>query len=333
MEEIYQAAELGRSEFLNKNINLWQQLPGGNTALHIAAYHGHYKFVNLLLSPTSQPPTPDKMVAFLKHQNNRGNTSLHEAVRGGAHILMIKELLNAETRLIRRLNGLNESAGLPEELNAETVSIRRHSDKDESAGLSGRCNAEIESTAETSNTFEPARLPGELNAETGVIDMRNTEDESALFTAAATGRLRIVNFLLQRGCAVYVTSRGETPLHYALDSEHYGVLESLLERKLWSVSQADDNRGWTILHIAASKRNCPQSVVRTILEADPSLCYKTDKVHEQRALHIAAEQGNTRIVSTILKFGRPSVDIVDRDGRTALQRLLKTLSFMFSLYC
>lgn len=94
---------------------------------------------------------------------------------------------------------------------------------------------------------------------------------SPLHYAAAYGRIRVVELLLEKGANVNITNEGgETPLHYATKHGHTKVMEILLENGA-DVTQKGTGCG-TPLQWAA--RNGQVNAARILLDAGADVCNK-----------------------------------------------------------
>ncbi|XP_059075304.1 uncharacterized protein LOC131875248 [Cryptomeria japonica] len=107
----FEAAKSGNVRALNEISPPWsvanEVTPGGNTVLHIAAYHGSLPFVHKLLQ-LSNANLEDGMT-FLKAKNMEGNTALHEAALGGSE-QVVNTLLEFCPDLVNEINKASETA-------------------------------------------------------------------------------------------------------------------------------------------------------------------------------------------------------------------------------
>ncbi|XP_059075306.1 ankyrin repeat-containing protein At5g02620-like [Cryptomeria japonica] len=107
----FEAAKSGNVRALNEISPPWsvanEVTPGGNTVLHIAAYHGSLPFVQKLLQ-LSNANLEDGMT-FLKAKNMEGNTALHEAALGGSE-QVVNALLKFCPDLVNEINKAGETA-------------------------------------------------------------------------------------------------------------------------------------------------------------------------------------------------------------------------------
>ena len=150
------------------------------------------------------------------------------------------------------------------------------------------------------------------------VNSRDALLRTPLFWAAARGHLEICSLLLQAGAKVNArNAHGSTALHAAAFAGKVFVLELLMTR-----NDAIDIPGRgdrTALHVAVSRseEGCVRSLL--IAGADPTL---TDsKGHH--ALHIAASKANMEICSLLVQSGQQLLQSKDRNGCTPLSLAIK----------
>ncbi|GLJ22607.1 hypothetical protein SUGI_0425390 [Cryptomeria japonica] len=110
-KKLYEAAKSGNIQVLNEFGRLQgvanKVTPGGNTVLHIAAYHGSLHFVKELVRQANANPG-DGMI-FLKAKNTEGNTVLHEAALGRKEEV-VNALMHSCSYLLNEINAAGETA-------------------------------------------------------------------------------------------------------------------------------------------------------------------------------------------------------------------------------
>ncbi|KAA0202456.1 hypothetical protein HAZT_HAZT009235 [Hyalella azteca] len=130
-----------------------------------------------------------------------------------------------------------------------------------------------------------------------------------LHCAVENGWLEGVLMLVEKGASV--TSRnqyGQTPLHYAAARGKYVILEELLKRGNVNLIDAQDLRGVTALHDAATMGS--RRAVEVLLEYG-SNCTVTDS-NGQTALHKATKAGSVECAAVLMKAG---ADLLQKDDR------------------
>ena len=143
------------------------------------------------------------------------------------------------------------------------------------------------------------------------VDKNN---QTALFKAAESGNLVLLRTLLEQKLDPEHTDNfGETALMVALRCGNHSVAECLLKIARDPVNTMD-KEGATLLHKAAWG-NLPE-LAKLLLE-EYSFDLEAKDHYGRTALHIAAYQGNTRILKYLLAHAT-NVNAVDNEGRTPI---------------
>jgi len=139
-------------------------------------------------------------------------------------------------------------------------------------------------------------------------------NQTALFKAAESGNLVLLRALLEQKLDPEHTDNfGETALMVALRCGNHSVAECLLKIARDPVNTMD-KEGATLLHKAAWG-NLPE-LAKLLLE-EYSFDLEAKDHYGRTALHIAAYQGNTRILKYLLAHAT-NVNAVDNEGRTPI---------------
>ena len=139
-------------------------------------------------------------------------------------------------------------------------------------------------------------------------------NQTALFKAAESGNLVLLRALLEQKLDPEHTDNfGETALMVALRCGNHSVAECLLKIARDPVNTMD-KEGATLLHKAAWG-NLPE-LAKLLLE-EYSFDLEVKDHYGRTALHIAAYQGNTRILKYLLAHAT-NVNAVDNEGRTPI---------------
>lgn len=150
-----------------------------------------------------------------------------------------------------------------------------------------------------------------------IFDAQQETNSPFLHHAVAAGSLQIVQDLIKHGADVNrndVFLYSFTPLHVAARHDQHVPLKVLLENGA-SVHTKDTHEGSTPLHLAESPE-----VVQTLLEFGAEINARNNL--GQTPLHVAALQGNSNIVESLLKSGAA---LNSRDnGETPLHVARKT---------
>jgi ankyrin repeat protein len=148
------------------------------------------------------------------------------------------------------------------------------------------------------------------------VDMFSVDEnnQTALFKAAESGNLVLLRALLEQNLDPEHTDNfGETALMVALRCGNRSVAECLLKIACEDV-KIIDNDGATLLHKAAWG-NLPELANVLLLEHNMDIDSKD--YAGRTALHVAAYQGNTRILKYLLEYAA-NVNAVDNEGRTPI---------------
>lgn len=107
-------------------------------------------------------------------------------------------------------------------------------------------------------------------------------------------------------------AQGNTPLHAALQNQHFGVVKAILEAgaRLDVVNQ----KGETALHVAC-QQNCPESVGLLLEKGADALAKDRE---ENSPLMCAAQRGFVRNVEKLLEVDGVEIDGQNKQGKTAL---------------
>ncbi|KAL9042772.1 MAG: hypothetical protein Q9214_003688 [Letrouitia sp. 1 TL-2023] len=152
------------------------------------------------------------------------------------------------------------------------------------------------------------------------INTTLTNGFTALQVAARSGRLAVVEMLLQLGAHVDgfdPTHYGGTALQQAANQGHLAVVERLLQQGA-NVNTKSTINSRTVLQAAAEHGHL--AIVERLLREDIDI-EDTDK-NGRTALQAAAEHGHLAIVERLLREG-VDIDHTDENGRTALSLAAK----------
>jgi ankyrin repeat protein len=250
---------------INYSLNIDSEDDNGNTALHLAAMHGHTKIVELLLKAGAAP----------ENFNHEYETPLHLAAKAGfeesvAFILEFAKnfkTINLQTLLLDWLDenghtalfwaaryGYTKIVKLLIEAGADVnetgVDREEHEDGDlyppilhaaengyiEIVDLLIKAGAKVNDDG-TTELFplrraaskghkEVVRLLIEAGAE---IDQTTTDQQTALHNAAENGCLDIVKLLLQYGADINKDCFGASALYYAATKKHKDIVMFLIK--------------------------------------------------------------------------------------------------------
>ena len=139
-------------------------------------------------------------------------------------------------------------------------------------------------------------------------------NQTALFKAAESGNLVLLRTLLEHNFDLEHTDNfGENALMVALRCGNRSVAECLL-KITDDPTRITDNEGSTLLHKAAWG-NLPE--LANMLLQEYNMDIDSKDYAGRTALHVAAYQGNTRILKYLLEHAA-NVNAVDNEGRTPI---------------
>ena len=151
------------------------------------------------------------------------------------------------------------------------------------------------------------------NAGTDMFSV-DENNQTALFKAAESGNLVLLRTLLEQKLDPEHTDNfGENALMVALRCGNRSVAECLL-KITDDPTRITDNEGSTLLHKAAWG-NLPELANVLLLEHNMNIDFKDYAGHT--ALHVAAYQGNIRILKYLLEHGT-NINAVDNEGKTPI---------------
>jgi ankyrin repeat protein len=159
--------------------------------------------------------------------------------------------------------------------------------------------------------FEYVRLLLDNGAK---VNMKNSEGDTFLHTAALGDHVKVASILLDRGANPNdVNEAGDSPLHIAAREGHEEFTALLLEKGAETGLQ--NKYGETAIHVAA--RNGNSETVSLIVQKDPSQLDAVS-IYGNTALHYASYYGNEITCKTLIFF-RADPRISNNDDETAHQ--------------
>lgn len=174
------------------------------------------------------------------------------------------------------------------------------------------------------------KIEGYLTEDPSLVHLRDEEDMTPLFFAAAMHNLAVMTLLLQAGAdpnAVAVGSYGITPIHQVCRSNQYESREAIGLLVKYGVNlNARNEGGVTALHMAVRDRNV--EAVRVLLEcgADPDIEDRgRGSTPLRRAVANTGRQGTggkthhaIEITKLLLAFGA-NPNHINRSGKTIVE--------------
>ncbi|KAL6636951.1 hypothetical protein ACP70R_024523 [Stipagrostis hirtigluma subsp. patula] len=259
--------------------------PQHNTALHLAALHGHAGFAGEVLSVSQE---------MLAARNADGDTPLHLAAKTGK--LKVAELF----------------AHLAQEW---PVDPNTEEDTPFKSPLIMRNLAGNTPLHEAVVHHKSAVALMLLHADPNRGHDLNGQDESPLDMAAREGLVQVVHKIVGLAWVAtqFIPSPGGTALHQAVLGGHTRIVEILLDKREHLID-LPDSFGNNALHYAAQKDH-PRPV-EMLLNKRTGLAYMRNG-ERQTPLHVAAQHGATGAIKALLRHCPDVAEMVDADGRTA----------------
>ncbi|CAN6322697.1 unnamed protein product [Urochloa humidicola] len=282
---LYKAATQGKVASLKQLVDpedpsvLTSTTPQLNTALHLAALHGHAAFAGEVL---------DKNEELLVARNDDGDTPLHLAAKAGK--LEVAELL-----IIR-------AKAWPQDKKSPLIMTNK-------AG-----NTALHEAVRCRRAAVAVAL---LDADPGRGHDLNERMESPLHMAAREGLVQVVQKIVEFTWVgpefLPSVSLSGTALHQAVLGTHHRIVEILLEKRPELIDLTDSD-GNNALHYAAQKDH--QRAVELLLRKRTDLAYKRN--HQSMSpLHVAAHYGSTDAIKALLRHCPDVAEMADAHGRNA----------------
>ncbi|TAQ84511.1 hypothetical protein B7494_g7175 [Chlorociboria aeruginascens] len=278
-----------------KDIDVNSQDSYGETALQLAAKHGHMSVTQLLINKGVD----------VNIINKNGETALYWAARNGHKVIIKLLLLNGANVLTKDNEGWTALDWAVVGGDDEVVKMLLDSGVDMNAENGGRHKALYLAADEGQN------LTVQMLLESGAdVNAQDWLGSSALDFAVAPGHEKAAQVLLQQGANVKsVDIYGNTALHWA---SPYQTLTQLLFQYGVDVN-AQNDKGQTALCWAA--QDGPVAVAELLLEKNADI--NIQDVYGFTALHRAALRGREAMVRLLLENGADP-NVKDRDQWTAL---------------
>ncbi|CAB0030544.1 unnamed protein product [Trichogramma brassicae] len=306
----------------------------GWTPLNWALFYGKRKTVELLLKEGADPYRTD----------SEGMTSLHVIASAVAHDFLADEFFQimAESHRPLQVNAPDKKSRTPLHLalannnrKAAEALLRRHAnpdfaDDDGYTALHVICKRDKDDglLKEFFKMIDDVR-------KTVNVDARNKEGNTPLHLAAAGGKLKLVELLLERQADPNSQNKdGSTPLHLICKRNVDGGLAMQFFKVADAMKKqvridAQDNSGQSPLHLALAARCCNRYLVKELLrnQADPNL----PNEEGQTPLHLIGKRDLKD--NTAYEFFRMcqsqeeplEVDAVDDRGQTPLRLAVANL--------
>nr|CAB3493323.1 unnamed protein product [Digitaria exilis] len=311
---LYKAATQGKVSSLKQLVDpenpsvLSSTTPQLNTALHLAAVHGHAAFAGEVL---------DRDEELLVAKNDDGDTPLHLAAKAGK--LEVAELL------------ISRAIAWPQDQKSPLIMTNKASNTALHEAVKSRRTAVAEALldADPSRAYdlnEQMESPLHMAAREGLVhvvrkifDFTWVEaDGTALHQAVLGGHTKIVDMMLEKHSWLLkqTDSDGNNALHYAAQKNNAQVVELLLTKQAQLAYKPNSERQ-SPLHVAAHYGSTAS--IRALLRHCPDVVEMAD-TSGRNALHVSVVSGKTNALRCLLRHVRPSelLNRVDNEGDTPL---------------
>jgi 26S proteasome non-ATPase regulatory subunit 10 len=161
-----------------------------------------------------------------------------------------------------------------------------------------------------------------LDADPSAINSHDEDERQPLHWACTGGHVELCRLLIDRGARVDAQDEsGWTALHIASSAGREQIVDILLTNSDGAALEALVNEqtetGQTALHYASSKGHT--SIVERLLSLDGVVArVELSDNQGQTALHRAASKGLLPVCRMLLNYRRQLLDLRDRQGNTAL---------------
>lgn len=295
-----------------------------DTPLHLAARAGAHKVVALLAASSSSSSSSPacSLRALTRATNRRGETALHDAVRGG-HEAAARALATADPGLVGMCGGAGESpfymASAAGSLGMLRMLLKAYKDAEEevpdlgsSIGPGGR--TVMHAAVLTSNEMIQELLQWNPTLVKEVDDSGSTP----FHYIASVGNISAMKLLLRRDSspAYSSDSNGLFPVHIAAKMG-YGQFIYELCRFCPDCDELLDSRGRNFLHTAIEHKKW-KVVWRFSGTADLGRMANVMDSEGNTPLHLAIKNADQMIVSLLMATNSVLPNIVNNQGLTAL---------------
>ncbi|MHB9147045.1 MAG: ankyrin repeat domain-containing protein [Candidatus Amoebophilus sp.] len=275
----------------------------GCTPLHLAAWIGNEKLINLLLEKG----------ADVNAKKEDGNSPLHTAARWVHTDTEIVKLLLEKGADINAKDRHGETPLCGAILFSQLEIVKLLLEK----GADGNAGAPLYSAA-LNNREEVAALLLEKCADIE-IESKNEYKWNLLHWAAWRGHLEVAKLLIEKGADINAKNdngtipygNGNSPLHTAVGMEHVEIVKLLIDAGA-DVNIKNDNDN-SPLHTAVEMEHV--EIVKLLLEKGADVNAKND--NDNSSLHRAARRGHLEIAKLLIEKGA-DVNAKNEDGDSPL---------------
>uniref|UniRef100_A0ACD5XRI5 Uncharacterized protein n=1 Tax=Avena sativa TaxID=4498 RepID=A0ACD5XRI5_AVESA len=286
----------------------------GDTPLHCAARAGSCKMVYCLLELAKGDEGGfERVKAVIRKQNMRGETALHDAIRGRKDDIVIL-LLMEDSQLARVPSEGMSPLCLAVVLEQYHIAMILH-EKDNQLSYSGPDGQNVLHVSVLKD-IEMSEILLRWNKELAKKQCDNGSTPLHLHLFRGGGAM--VPILLEANLsAAYQPNRsGSFPIHIAASNNQLNAVISLL-KKCPECLNLCDTTGRTFLHVAVENKSynivsyaCGTPLVASILN--------TQDNNGNTVLHVAVQLGDLTMVCSLLREQKMQLNIPNNSGRTPL---------------
>ncbi|CAL5086365.1 unnamed protein product [Urochloa decumbens] len=295
-----------------------------DTPLHIAARAGAHKVVALLVAASTSSSPASSLRALTRATNRRGETALHDAVRGG-HEAAARALAAADPGIVALCGGAGESpfymAAAAGSLGMVRMLLKtyRSAEEEEDVPVLASSKGPGGRTVLHAAVLTSYEMTQELLQWNSALVKEVDESGSApLHYIASVGNISAMKLLLHRDTspAYSPDSNGSFPVHIAAKMG-YGQLIYELCRFCPDCDELLDSRGRNFLHVAIEHKKW-KVVWRFSGTAELVRMANVMDSEGNTPLHLAVKNADQMIVSLLMATKGVLPNIVNNQGFTAL---------------
>ncbi|XP_073004728.1 protein ACCELERATED CELL DEATH 6-like isoform X3 [Typha latifolia] len=274
---------------------------GGNTALHIAATHGHLELAEMIC---------ERERSLVVARNVMLETPLHCAARAGHH-----QVVSSIVSFTRDSNGIGVDTALRARNRDGRTALHE-------AAQNGHVDVAVELMSADpglADMVDHAETANELLKWNQILAKISDESGSTpLHYAASAKNDKMVKLLLEHDtCLAYMSDLdGLFPVHVAATMGRVGVISAFMEQ-CPDLDELLDNKGRNLLHTAVEYKST--AIVRYVCGRSELVKLMNARDFEGNTpLHLAVRSGDQEIVSLLIRNKRVYLNIMNNEGLTPL---------------
>ncbi|XP_073004787.1 protein ACCELERATED CELL DEATH 6-like isoform X2 [Typha latifolia] len=274
---------------------------GGNTALHIAATHGHLELAEMIC---------ERERSLVVARNVMLETPLHCAASAGHH-----QVVSSIVSFTRDSNGIGVDTALRARNRDGRTALHE-------AARNGHVDVAVELMSADpglADMVDHAEIANELLKWNQILaKITDKSGSTPLHYAASAKNDKMVKLLLEHDtCLAYISDLdGLFPVHVAATMGRVGVISAFIEQ-CPDLDELLDNKGRNLLHTAVEHKST--AIVRYICERSELVKLMNARDYEGNThLHLAVRNEDQDIVSLLIRNKRVCLNIMNNEGLTPL---------------